>query len=74
MFFLLKRVYHKVNDLSRGKWENFGKILSGKILENFKSCEKIFTMNRGEKFLKIDIKFSWKFGLKISLKSGLKMV
>ena len=78
MFFLLKRVYHKVNDLSRGKWENFGKILSGKILENFKLCEDIFwkkfMMNYGEKFLKIDIKFSWKFGLKISLKSGLKMV
>ena len=66
MFFLLKRVYHKVNDLSRGKWRKFWKILSVKILENFKLCEKIFLkkfmMNRGEKFLKIDIKF----GLKIS--------
>ena len=30
MFFLLKRVYHKVNDLSRGKWRNFKKILSRK--------------------------------------------
>ena len=58
--------------------ENFGKFLSGKILENFKLCEKIFWKNlwwiAAKKFLKIDIKFSWKFGLKISLKSGLKMV
>ena len=58
MFFLLKRVYHKVNDLSRGKWRNFKKFLSGEILENFKLCEDISMMNRGEKFLKIDIKFS----------------
>ena len=50
MFFLLKRVYHKVNDLSRGKWRKFWKI--------FKLCEDIFMMNRGEKFLKINIKFS----------------
>ena len=44
--------------------ENFGKFL-GKVLENFKLCEDISMMNRGEKFLKIDIKFSWKFGLKL---------
>ena len=50
MFFLLKRVYHKVNDLSRGKWENFGKILSGKILENFKLCEKIYDESRRKNF------------------------
>ena len=42
MFFLLKRVYHKVNDLSRGKWRKFWKI--------FKLCEDIFMMNRGENF------------------------
>ena len=36
--------------LKNFKWENFWK--------NFKLCEDIFMMNRGEKFLKIDIKFS----------------
>ena len=35
-----------------------GEILKNFKWENFKLCEDIFIMNRGEKFLKIDIKFS----------------